>query len=277
MLAPGLPGRLMRALERRLLRSCGALLVSSPAFVEHHFRRQAPLPPVLLLENKVLGGEAPADPTPAPPDGPPWRIGWFGVIRCRRSLALLAALARELPGRVEVVIRGRPARDAVPEFDQVVADTPGLSFAGPYDRATDLPALYGDVHFAWAVDFFEAGANSDWLLPNRLYEGPLHGAVPLAMAEVETGRWLARHGCGVLLRDPAADLRALFATLDAPAYARLRRAVAALPRAALVEPPDAGAALLAALRPAPHPARRGSAAVAPSPASPFPRPEDLPA
>ena len=265
MLAPGAAGHAMRGLERRLLRRCTGLVVSSPAFLTRHFARYPALPPSILLENKVLASELEdarsAAERPQLPAEPPWRIGWFGVIRCRRSLALLAELVRRLPGRVEVVIRGRPARDAVPEFDQVVADTPGLSFDGAYDRGTELARLYGGVHFTWAIDFYEAGANSDWLLPNRLYEGSLHGAVPLALAGVETGRWLERHRCGVRLTDPAAELAALFASLEPAAYAGLRAAVTALPRAALVEPPDAGATLLAALLAPPH------AAASPRPAS----------
>ena len=104
-----------------------------------------------------------------------------------------------MPGSVEIVIRGRVATSVLPDFDAVVAATPGLSFGGPYDRARDLPALYGDVHFAWAIDFFEAGSNSDWLLPNRLYEAGLFGAVPIACRDVATGAWLAERGLGVLL------------------------------------------------------------------------------
>ncbi len=275
MLAPGIAGRLMRALERHLLGRCSSLLVSSPAFLTRHFRRYPRLPAPILTENRLLAAEAAtAPPGPASrPAAPPWRIGWFGVIRCRRSLALLAELARALPGQVEVVIRGRPARDAVPEFDHVVATTPGLSFEGPYDRATELGRLYGAVHFTWAIDFYEAGANSDWLLPNRLYEGSLHGAVPLAMADVETGRWLARHGCGVLLHDPAAELAPLFATLGQPAYLALHAQLAGLPRDALVEPAGAGAALLAALLAA-HDALPRGAARPPGPA--LRRAEELP-
>ena len=66
-------------------------------------------------------------------------------------------------------------------------------------RASDLPRLYGDMHFAWAVDFYEAGSNSDWLLPNKLYEAGLFGAVPIACRDVATGAWLAERGVGVLL------------------------------------------------------------------------------
>jgi hypothetical protein len=117
MTSPSLAGRGLRAVEGALLRRCAGLVVSSPEFVAAHFARaHARLPPVSLIENKVLADELP-DPaavarvraTPRRP-APPWRIGWFGVIRCRRSLALLASLVRGSEGKVEVVIRGRIAR-----------------------------------------------------------------------------------------------------------------------------------------------------------------------
>lgn len=250
LVGPSWKSAALRRLEGRLLRGCDLLLVSSPAFVREHLApaHGAGLPPVLLVENKVLAAEqavqedAPAAPLPA---GPPWRIGWYGVIRCRQSLALLADLVRRLPGQVEVEIRGRPAPSAVPDFDAVVAATPGLRFLGPYDRRRDLPRLYRGVHFAWAIDYFEAGANSDWLLPNRLYEGSLYGAVPIALARTETGRWLAARQAGVLLQEPLdATLPAFFAGLGAADHAAAAAAVAAIPRGDLVED---GTALAAAL------------------------------
>jgi succinoglycan biosynthesis protein ExoL len=89
--------------------------------------------------------------------------------------------------------------------------------------------MYGGVHFVWTIDYYEAGGNSDWLLPNRLYEGPLHGAVPLTLRNVEAGRWLHRRGCGVLLGEPVEEnLAAFLANLDARHYAECERAVAGL-------------------------------------------------
>ena len=239
----------LRMLEARLLRSCDMLLVSSPAFLANHFARYgSALPSQLLLENKVLT----QDVSPGLLDrigqlrgtasaaGPPWRIGWFGVIRCRRSLQLLADLVTALPGVVEVIIRGRPRRNVIPDFDKVVATTPGLSFLGEYDRHTELAALYGDVHFAWAIDFYEAGRNSDWLLPNRLYEGTLYGAVPLVLDSVETGRWLARRQCGVRLQDTPdqsleRSLLEFFGGLDGKRYSMARTALARVPLSDLLD------------------------------------------
>jgi succinoglycan biosynthesis protein ExoL len=95
-----------------------------------------------------------------------------------------------------------------PDFQEIGDTTPGLHYFGPYRYPDDLATIYGRVHFVWAIDFFEAGLNSAWLLPNRLYEGGYCRRVPIALASVETGRWLARHNLGFLLADnlePAAE------------------------------------------------------------------------
>jgi hypothetical protein len=165
----------------------------------------------------------------------PWRIGWFGIIRCARSLNILANLALSNPGAVDIIIRGRVATSVLPDFDAIVAATPGLSFGGPYDRTRDLPRLYADVHFAWAIDFYEAGSNSDWLLPNRLYEAGLFGAVPIACDDVATGSWLAERGVGVLLKgDPAQAVQTFVRSLDGAGYEALQADLAAVPKTAFL-------------------------------------------
>jgi hypothetical protein len=233
MVAPSLAGVLLRRLEGHLLRATDLLIVSSFAFVREHLQplHGADLPPICPIENKVLQSEHVQSPgAKARPAGPPWRVGWYGVLRCRRSLELLAELTRQLPGQVIVELRGRPARSAIPDFDALVAAAPGLSFLGPYDRERDLAEIYQAVHFTWAIDFYEAGANSRWLLPNRLYEGGLHGAVPIALASVETGAWLARHGAGVVLGEPLARaLLGYFSALQPATYAASARCLAAVP------------------------------------------------
>ncbi|MCX7646483.1 MAG: glycosyl transferase [Rhodobacteraceae bacterium] len=265
----------LRAAEAALMRRASAVVISSPGFERHYlgpFRR--PAAAVLLAENRPLaaaGGPptapaAPADPAaPAPRRGGPLAIGWFGVLRCAASLAALDGLTRSAPGRFRVVLRGRPARGVLPAFDAVVAANPDLAFLGPYAPA-DLPAIYGEVDIAWLIDRYEAGGNSDWLLPNRLYEGCLHGAVPLALAGTETAARLAALGIGLVA--PAATAGAVarvLEPLDAARLAALRAAVLRLPRATW-EADDAACrafvARLAALKPAGNRPRPGAAAEA---------------
>jgi len=235
LLGNGLVGKRLRALEQVLARQAAGLITSSPAYVREYLGKITPLAlPVRLVENKVyLPEQAAAAEAPVyrpRPLGPPWRIGWFGSIRCARSLALLRDLVQQNAGRVEVIIRGRPAYDQLPDFAAICAATPGLHFAGPYRNPEDLSAIYGAVHFNWAIDMYEEGANGNWCLPNRIYEGGLYHALPLAQRDVETGRYLARTGSGVCFGPAlACELKEFFATMNMARYRVLAQQAAALP------------------------------------------------
>lgn len=279
MLSTGWFGRLLRALERRLMRGVGLLIVSSPAFVRSYFEPRQGLGaglelPWRLVENKVFDPRPMAVRQIAPSPGRPWKIGWFGAIRCQRSLDILSDLAARRPDLVEVVIHGRPSRTEFRDFDAQVTATPALRFGGAY-TADDLPDLYAGVHFTWAIDYFEAGANSSWLLPNRIYEGGRHGSVPLAMAGVETGAWLRRHGLGILMEDPAAEVEAVLEAMTPAAYAELAAQAANAPAETFSTDTEACRALIRDLaavegpRPRPQPFRsRPDRGLKPEPGGP---------
>jgi succinoglycan biosynthesis protein ExoL len=249
LLSQGLKGRLLRSLESGLWGGVNLLLTSSPAFIHNHFLPRGFRSPIRLVENKVLMLDQISKPDRVSLlPGPPWRIGWFGIIRCRRSLDILCSLARGAGGRVEIVIRGRPTKAVFQGFDELIARSPHVHFAGPYDSPADLPAIYGDVHFSWAIDYYEIGQNSTWLLPNRIYEGSLYGSVPIGLAEVETGRWLAKRDAGVVLNEPLEQqLIDFFRYLDNKTYSKLASQVEALPRTDLVNDQADCCALVEAL------------------------------
>lgn len=232
MLRQDAVGTAMRAAEQHWSKKASLLITSSPAFLRNYFDIHG-APPAQVVENKVLWDGSARGVNPAlaaSAAGSPLRIGWFGALRCARSLAALNGLATAMQGKVEVVLRGRPALNEFDDFPAAVAGRPHLHFEGPYRNPDDLPAIYSDVHLAWAIDFFEAGQNSQWLLPNRIYEGCLHGAIPIALAGTETASFIERHGIGIVLPDIAPEtLRAMLGGLTPERLATLARAVAALP------------------------------------------------
>ncbi len=231
LLRGGMVGRALRGAERHFGRKAGLVVTSSPAFIEHYFKPLSGIrAPFHLLENKVLelDGEA-ALPVRTRPAGEPWRIGWFGAIRCRKSLDLLSAFTRRMEGRFEVVLRGRPAYSEFDDFDGRIAREPFIRFEGPYRNPEDLSAIYGAVDFTWAIDFFEEGRNSLWLLPNRLYEGCRHGALPIVLEGTETARLARERGIGISLSDDRPETLAdRFAGFDAATYEALHADLARL-------------------------------------------------
>jgi succinoglycan biosynthesis protein ExoL len=263
LLASRPDGSLLRALESKLWRQVDLLITSSPAFVRNYFTPRGFAAPIRLVENKVLalGEDCPRAGVPKRRSGPPWRIGWFGMIRCRKSLEILSSVARELGGAVEVVIRGRPSGAVFGDFAEAIAGKAHVSYLGPYRNPADLGEVYGDVHFVWAVDYYESGQNSAWLLPNRIYEGTLYGAVPIGLAEVETGGWLKEHAVGFVANGPLQTrLIDFFRNLDENDYADLAKAVVALPRGTLVADREDCCSLVEAVcRPAVTPGQAASA------------------
>lgn len=193
----------LRAIERQCLQSCDLLVVSSGAFVSQYFEPiQHFCGDWLLAENKVLSTER----NPACPPrlaGPPWRIGWFGVLRCQRSLDMLCALVAKHPNAFQVVLRGLPALQEFREFHGQIAGSDNVEFAGSYEPA-QIADIYRGIHYAWAVDYFDAGANSDWLLPNRLYEAGAHGVPVIGRIGSELSRVIESWKCGISI-DPVND------------------------------------------------------------------------
>lgn len=251
MCGSGAASAALRALEAMLLRACSAVIVSAPAFITEYFeRRHRRLPRVLLVENKLLAhGERP--PSSARRPGPPWRIGWFGNVRCRKSVELLKEIAGRANGAVEVVIRGRPSAHTLADLDALIAGAPHVRFAGAYTQA-DLAAIYSDVHFAWSLDFTDEGQNSDWLLPNRIYEGSFFNTPSIAERRKAIGAWLAEKGAGLLVDDPVTDVVQMLSALTPQDYCLLEERTARIDTRALAFDADACRNLVVALSTAGH-------------------------
>jgi hypothetical protein len=196
LVSNALPARMVQRVEARLLKRVDLLLTSSPAFSREHFNKRPLTAPTYLIENKLVVDQVPdAHPAQLKPDLP-LRIGWFGMLRCRSTFEVLSELVARSEGRIEVMISGKPSPAELPTLAEDVSAIPSMSYTGPYTYA-DLPALYGQCHFAWAVDWFEVGLNSQWLLPNRLYEALAHGAVPIVLDGTQMSEWAESHHVGL--------------------------------------------------------------------------------
>lgn len=206
----GIKNRVMRAAEKFLLDRIQLLVVSSPSFVSEYFEAiQGHHGPWALWENKLAAGAAlPPRPThrAAPAAGGPLRLGWVGTLRCATSLALLAEVADRMGPAVRIEMHGVVHRHALPDFDAVVGARDNIVYHGAYRYPDDLARLYGGCDLVWSQDLWQAEGNSDWLLPNRIYEASWAGCPSIAVAGTETGRRVAADGLGWALAEasPAA-------------------------------------------------------------------------
>jgi len=203
-------GKTMRWLEKSLLRRTIGLVVSSPGFLRNHFEKHyRGLYVPFLVENRMAAG---SNFGPRPEPHAPGhvrsgangrlRLGWIGILRCQRSFELLCALADRYPDTLEIKLHGQPARTEIPVFEPEIDARANMSFAGRYRSPEDLATIYAGLDLVWAGDFMEAGYNSDWLLPNRLYEGGYYATPAVAPVGTETGDWIEQHDCGFTISEP---------------------------------------------------------------------------
>jgi hypothetical protein len=96
------------------------------------------------------------------------------------------------------------------------------------------------------------------LLPNRIYESSFFGSVPIAVAGVETARWLAQKQIGVILDGrPEISLRDFFRTLTHQRYRELAGALQGVPPTELVDAKESCDRLLDVFERLKLPARAG--------------------
>lgn len=195
----GTIGHLFRALEKRLTRHVVLLVTSSQGFIDHYFKpiSQTDLS-TLVVENKVFATQSlPMAKQQIPFDPNAIVITWNGAIRCARSMKILSIASRAMQGRLHIIIHGKPAYSEFDDFDSMVKNEPFMEFLGAYQFPQDLAKIYNNAHFNWTLDFFEQGGNSEWLLPNRIYEGGLFATPPLYRQDTYTGKTLAELGIGI--------------------------------------------------------------------------------
>ncbi len=257
-------GLVFRRIEGALLARTRRLVVSSPAFLENHFevRHRGKYRPSLIENRLAAGGDygpRPDRSPPAPASSHPLRIGWIGVLRCSRSLGLLLGLARMFGPQVRIIMHGMPALTEIPDFHEKIKDLPNVEFHGRYKAPEDLSRIYSGLDVVWAGDFMEAGYNSVWLLPNRLYEGGYYAVPPIAPSGTQTAKWILDRGIGFTAdEDLSVNLAALVKRLiaDGRDIADRRERLLDLPEATFVQHRGELAALIEdSLRDATGPAR----------------------
>lgn len=238
-------GGVMRWLERALLKRSAGLVVSSPGFIRNHFEKRYPGDfRAFLVENRLApnadyGSRACAQKSEKANSGRPLRLGWVGNLRCQRSLDLLCALADRFPDTLEIRLHGLPARTEIEQFEPVIDMRANMTYFGRYRAPEDLAGIYEALDVVWAGDFMEAGYNSVWLLPNRIYEGGYYCTPSIAPAGTETAAWLERHECGFIIDEPlSASLQELVGQLitdRAPIAAKAAK-LARLPEETFIQP-----------------------------------------
>jgi len=206
-------GRVTRRIEELALRRVDLLVVSSPWFYWEYFERWLRVhKPALLIENKVGFAQDNSVSSRQLTN----RIAWTGLLRCQKSASvLLDCLQRAPAGSLHLSLHG--SLDRLGALGRRLLKQPGCSYTGEYDPGS-LGKLLATSSFNWAVDFAD-GKNSEWLLPNRLYEAITHTIPLIAVDGTATGAVVGRYNIGIVLPEctPQAVTHAL-ETCDRQTY-----------------------------------------------------------
>ena len=215
---PGLVAKVLRWLERRVLSRADLLVVSSPGFIKNYFEPvQGFTGNHIWVENKLYFGSQPVSrpSSPQQPKSSSITIGWIGVIRCQRTLDLLKAAAKSAGSRLQVRIAGIVSDFLIEDFDGQIESHDNISFVGPYAWPHGLAEVYRGVDLVWAQELSWSGHNSDWLIPNRVYEASYFGVPSVALSTTQTGAIIEQRRLGyVLSRESHEELLQLLNNLD---------------------------------------------------------------
>lgn len=175
-LSNGLAGRITRAFERFMIKQAHLLIVTSSTYVSAYykgilgaknFRYQ-------VIENKLDPRQIMNSKLRLLPKSPPeahLKIGYFGVLRCARSLQVIKHLVSKYNGSVEVYLRGIFFKD-IGVLEHEVVNTSGIYYEGPFKSPDDLPEMYSKVDIVWDIAKYHEGkvGNLSWAKSNRFYQ-----------------------------------------------------------------------------------------------------------
>ncbi len=239
----GVRAAVLRWLERRVLGRSELLVISSPAFLRDYFQpTQHYTGRVFLLENKWPREDMCARERKLPFElddhEPVWTIGWFGNLRCQKSLDILTGLAEMLPDRVRIYLRGHASLLGERTLLDAIRGNPNMVYEGEYSAPKELAEIYSRVHFSWCGDLC-GGENSLWLLPCRLYEGGYFGIPAIAVDAHETGRAVRDRELGISISPPyAIALKDVLLGMTSAEYTRMRNNLEAKPASDFLDDGD---------------------------------------
>jgi succinoglycan biosynthesis protein ExoL len=235
---------LLRRIETWALSRVCLLVVSSPYFISAYYQKLLKVSTKwLLFENKVPRYAQLPRTRPVPDEEGQfgacrrWRIGWFGYLDDERSWHILRRLARELPDKVSLYIRGMPYDNFNMEnFLRDIERLDNVVYGGPFRNPQDLAEIYGAVDLVWSADCNELDANSKWLLTNGIYEAGYFGKPVIGLARTAIGEFLSEYQSGWSLEDPPEQaLVALIRGMTPDSYLAKQRAILALSEDRFVE------------------------------------------
>ncbi len=198
--------RVLRWVERRILKRCDLLVVSSPGFMKHYFEPvQTYKGRSFLVENKLHIDSSiikrPDVHTNPKSENKPIKLIWAGILRCHKTLNIMKELASTMGNDIDIHFWGKISRFLIPDFEDQINNIPNITFHGSYSWPEGLEKVYKDADLVWSQELSWSGYNSDWLIPNRIYEASYFNTLSLAVDGTQTAECVKLNELGYVLPD----------------------------------------------------------------------------
>ena len=207
--------KVLRLFERFLLKNTRLLILTSPAFYHHFYRKiQKIQTPWMLLENKQISVNKPEKKLTYIKTKK-IKIVYHGVLRCPLSIKFLIKVASEFEKKCELHIHGFPLWVNKNLITFYASKSKNIYWHGEFKYPDDLKNILFDADLLWLIDLSENKSNAKWLLPNRLYDGICYRVPMLALRDTETGNYIKKYDLGWCFKeDVLKELRTLVSEIS---------------------------------------------------------------
>jgi succinoglycan biosynthesis protein ExoL len=190
-------GWAVRIIEGFLLSKVTCLVVTSEAYLDEYFYQHYDLSTVecIVIENKLdlhttppVRSEREVDQI----DKEGWRIGYFGLLRCRQSWKTLKGLVKLADGRFELYLRGIPMQiDSLPNEAREI---PNVKYGGPYQSPGELADIYTAIDLSWVA--YQHSSDAELVRSNRFYEACFFQTPMIGQEGTLDGSLIKKHNIG---------------------------------------------------------------------------------
>ena len=202
---PELIGKIVRQIEKFVLSQLDLLVLTSAEYRDYYRRWLKSNVPDLVIEERIESSTAsvyaqhkPAIQTGVPLVDRKLRIGYYGNIRNRWSLRLLAALCSSSNDRFDVVIAGLVS-PKIRHFNDYLQANNAIRYLGPFRHPEDIPHLYTSVDMI--LTCYSPMIPFRWSQASRYYEACFFRKPLIARAGTAAARRVESHDIGYIVED----------------------------------------------------------------------------
>jgi succinoglycan biosynthesis protein ExoL len=170
-------GDVYRIIDKIIAKKSSAIIATAPGFINEYYKKWLNVKKKsLIIENKLdyeIKGIKFCEDYKRGEDlllRKKIKIGYFGILRCKKTLEILHTIAETNKDNIEIVIAGTPT--AIVGYMQNIKISNNLKYLGPFKSPDDLPCLYNQIDLVWACYPFpeKKSWNWRWARTNRYYE-----------------------------------------------------------------------------------------------------------